>query len=467
MEIFGFQIGGKKPHEAAREKAISLSSVDGRDGGWFTVYESFAGAWQQDVQVDQTAVMAFYAVFSCITLAANDIGKLRAKLVAEDVDGIWTETTNPAFSPVLRRPNRYQNHIQFRENWIASKLSRGNTYALKQRDSRRVVTALYILDPSRVTPLVAPDGSVYYQLGDDNLANIDAVAIVPASEIIHDRMNCLFHPLVGLSPIYACGLAATQGLAAQKNSARFFTNMSRPSGILTAPGTITKDTADRLKANWELNYTGENFGKVAVLGDGLKYERISVTAVESQMLEQLKWTAEVICSCFHVPPFKIGIGQMPTYQNAEILNQIYYSDCLQSLIEQFEACMDEGLGLDTPINGRMLGVELDLDGLLRMDTATKIKTLSEGIKGAVLSPNEARKRIDLKPLPGGDSVFMQQQNWSLEQLDKRDIINDKPAVAPPPAEPEPAESDAESDAEELEDTAKAFLEKELGYVETA
>ena len=76
-------------------------------------------------------------------------------------------------------------------------------------------------------------------------------------------------------------------------------------------------------------------------------------------------------------------------------------------------------------------------------------------------------RSDLKPLPGGDSVFMQQQNWSLEQLDKRDIINDKPAVAPPPDEPEPAESDAESDAEELEDTAKAFLEKELGYVETA
>ncbi|NLX25555.1 MAG: phage portal protein [Lentisphaerae bacterium] len=427
---------GRKPHEIAREKALSLSSVDGRDGGWLTVYESFAGAWQQDVAVDQVQVMSFYAVFSCITLIANDIGKLRAKLVEQDANGIWTETTNPAFTPVLRKPNRYQNHIQFRENWMCSKLSRGNAYALKQRDSRRVVTGLYLLDPSRVTPLVAPDGSVYYQLGDDNLANIDAVAIVPASEIIHDRMNCLFHPLVGLSPIYACGLAATQGLAAQKNSARFFTNMSRPSGVLTAPGTVTQDTADRLKAKWELNYTGENFGKVAVLGDGLKYERISVTAVESQMLEQLKWTAEVVCSCFHVPPFKIGIGQMPTYQNAEILNQIYYSDCLQSLIEQFEACMDEGLGLDTPINGRMLGVELDLDGLLRMDTATKIKTLSEGIKGAVLSPNEARKRIDLKPLPGGDSVFMQQQNWSLEQLDKRDIINDKPAVAPPPAEPE-------------------------------
>ena len=39
-------------------------------------------------------------------------------------------------------------------------------------------------------------------------------------------MNCLYHPLVGLSPIYACGLAAQQGLAIQNGSTEFFGNMS-------------------------------------------------------------------------------------------------------------------------------------------------------------------------------------------------------------------------------------------------
>ena len=358
MNIFGLDIktpaGRRAELEAVKEKA--LSSVDGRDGGWFTIYESTPGAWQQDITVDQVEATGYHTVFSCITLAANDIGKLRAKLVQQDEDGIWSEINSPAFSPVLRKPNRYQNPIQFRENWITSKLSRGNTYVLKQRDARGIVTGLYILDPSRVTPLVSDDGSVFYQLGDDNLSNIDEYVIVPAREIIHDRMNCLFHPLVGLSPIYACGLAAIQGLAAQKNSTRFFTNMSRPSGVLVAPGSISKETADKLKEKWEANYSGDNFGKVAVLGDGLKYEHISMTAAEAQMLEQLKWTAEVVCSCFHIPPFKVGVGAMPTYQNAEVLNQIYYSDCLQSLIEQFEACMDEGLGLDVPTNGRMMGI---------------------------------------------------------------------------------------------------------------
>src|SRR5690606_27341874 len=100
----------------------------------------------------------------------------------------------------------------------------------KRRDRRNVVVALYVLDPTRVTPMVADDGSVFYQLRTDNLAGLGEDILVPAREIIHDRMNCLFHPLVGTSPIYASGLAATQGLNIQTNSANFFGNRSTPGG---------------------------------------------------------------------------------------------------------------------------------------------------------------------------------------------------------------------------------------------
>src|SRR5690606_33741915 len=156
--------------------------------------------------------------------------------------------------------------------------------------ARGVVAALYLLDPATVTPLVSESGDVFYQLQADNLSGVPQSVVVPASEIIHDRFNCLFHPLVGPSPIYACGLAATQGLRIQNNSARFFGNMSRPSGILTAPGAISDETAARLKASWEANYSGENIGKVAVLGDDLKYQPMSVTPEDAQLIEQLKWT---------------------------------------------------------------------------------------------------------------------------------------------------------------------------------
>ncbi|USA39628.1 phage portal protein [Pelagerythrobacter marinus] len=443
MKFFGFTI--------ARTKA--LQGVGG-NRGWGRIFESFAGAWQRNVEVDRKAVLAFHAVFSCMTLIASDIAKMRLKLVSLE-DGVWSETRSPAYSPVLRKPNAFQNRIQFYENWVLSKLRHGNTYVLKLRDNRNVVTGLVVLDPDRVTPLISTDGSVYYELQDDNLAGLDGGGVVvPQAEIIHDRFNCLFHPLVGLSPIYACGLAATQGLSIQNNSTHFFQNGSRPGGVLTAPGKIDEDNARRLKEHWDNNYTGENAGKVAILGDGLQYTPMATNAADAKMVEQLGMTAEVVCSTFHVPPYKVGVGEMPKYDNIQALNVQYYSQCLQVLIESIELCLDEGLA-----TGEELGTEFDLDGLLRMDSVTQIKVLKES--AGILAIDEMRAKLDRKPVPGGDSVYLQQQNYSLEALAKRDQKDDPFAKGTAPAPQDEAEPANDNAAEAEAQRALATIRKGL------
>lgn len=421
-----------------------LAPIDSR--GWFPIIrEAYAGAWQRNDEWTVDCVLAHHAVYACITLISNDIGKLRQKLVEFD-SGIWTETTSPSFSPVLRRPNRYQNHIQFKQWWITSKLIRGNAYALKERDNRGVVKALYLLDPCRVQVLVSEDGSIFYQLSQDNLSGIKEGegVTVPASEIIHDRMNCLFHPLVGISPIFAAGTAANIGLQIEKNSSKFFGNDSNPGGILMVPGSIPQEKANELKQRWETNYSGNNVGKVAILADGMKFQPMRMSAVDSQLIEQLKWTAQVVCSTFHVPPYMISVGDMPSYDNVEALTQQYYNQCLQSLIEEYEACMDQGLGLETPVDGSQKGVELDLDGLLRMDSKTQMETLVESTKGGIRTTNEARRKLDLPPVDGGGVIFKQQQDIPISLLAKRTDF-DQPA-------PEQVIT------EEPEDEARAFLE---------
>jgi HK97 family phage portal protein len=122
---------------------------------------------------------------------------------------------------LYKRPNAFQNRIQFFENWLNSKLCHGNTVALKIRNNAGKITELRLLDWNKVTPLVADDGSVFYQINPDNMTGIESSVTVPAREVIHDRFNCLFHPLIGLSPIYAAGLAAMQGHHIQENSAFF------------------------------------------------------------------------------------------------------------------------------------------------------------------------------------------------------------------------------------------------------
>ena len=132
-------------------------------------------------------------------------------------------------------------------------------------------------------PLVAPDGSVYYQLKKHELAGLpEGELAVPAREIIHDRWNCAFHPLVGLSPLYACGGAALEANTIQNAVTEFFSKGGRPSGLLIAPTEIDPKTAERLATTWH----SLGPGKTAIVGYGMKYQDIGTSAVDSQLTEQ-------------------------------------------------------------------------------------------------------------------------------------------------------------------------------------
>jgi HK97 family phage portal protein len=457
MKILGIQV--RSPFVKAAPVTSYVPTSDW--GGWLGWFQEwFAGAWQNNAPpVCRENVIAFWAVYACVNRIASDIAKMPINLMRETDSGVHDFVTTSPLKAVLLKPNSYQTRVQFIQQWLISKLLAGNTYCLKLRDARGVVTGLYVLCPKYVRPLVTPDGSVYYQLGIDPLSEVyDDMTIVPASEIIHDMMPALFHPLCGTSPIYACGASAAQGVAIIRNSTNFFTNMSRPSGVLTAPGAISKPTAERVKAAFEANYGGNNFGRIAVLGDGLKWEPMMMSASDAQMIEQLKWSAETVCSCFDVPPYKIGLGT-PSGGTVEALNQQYLTQCLQTHIASMELLLTEGLNL----SASAMRAAFDVDALLRMDTATRFKTWGEGIKGGFVHPNWARKKEGMQPVEGGDTPYMQQQNFPLEALSKQvpAAALPKPEPAPPAEPPDPDEDDEEVDDENVEEAFNEFLQKEM------
>lgn len=409
-----------------------LQSVQSRGGWWPIALESYAGAFQQDIEVSIDSVLTYSTVYACLSLISSDIGKMRLMLVEEHPDGTYTEYESPSFSPFLEKPNHFQSRIKFYEYWVLSKLIFGNSYVLKARDGRGVVVASYVLDPQSVRPLVAANGDVYYELKRDYLSGqtLDSL-IVPAADLMHDPHKTLYHPLVGVSPIHACGVTSTGALTIQNNSTRLFANGSRPGGVLTAPGHIDQTTAERIKTYWETEFTGENVGKVAVLGDGLKFEKMSITAEDAQLIEQLKWAAEQVCTCFQVPGHLVGVGPAPTYNNIQALNTQYYTQCLQTLIECIEITLDWGLGLaPDKIGGRKLRTKFDIDDLLRMDTATLVEAETKIVGAGIKAPNESRRRMNLPPVKGGDSPMMQNQNWSLHDLDERRLLGFKPPDMP-------------------------------------
>jgi hypothetical protein len=121
----------------------------------------------------------------------------------------------------------------------------------------------------------------------------------------------------------------------------------------------------------------------------------------------------------------------------------------------FETSLDEGLELPSG-----LGTEFDIDDLIWLDHATKTDAAQKSIGSGAVSPNEARKKYyGLGPVVGGNTPYMQQQNYSLAALAKRDADDpfSKPTPAPA-AVPTPAPDDEPADDDET--ITAAFLTKD-------
>lgn len=427
MRMLGFDIRRTK----AMEPVINWRA------GWRLITESFPGAWQQNQKVTVGDLSCYPTLYACLNRISQDIGKLPFTLQQRAKGRIWRDTDNPAYSPVLRKPNNYQTGQQFREAWILSKLIQGNTYVLKGRDARGVVTRLYVLDPCRVMPMIAENGDVYYQLNyssAQNLLPMDYPAqqmVLPASEIIHDRLNTFHHQLIGVPPLCAAHWPAAKNLNILKNATQFFANASQPGGILTAPAGMTDADAAAVKKFWDENYSGDNRGKIAVLGADMKFTSFAMNNADSQLVEQMQYSDRQICQPFGIPPYIVGVGEIPAGLKVDDVTNTYYSLALQAHIEAMEILLSEGMAVSP------LRVELDLDPLLRMDTAKRGEVWGKLANDGIATPNEGREQFGLDPLEGGDTVYMQQQDYPLDQVRQNKITQPAPP-APPPAPAPPA-----------------------------
>ncbi|MGQ7243701.1 phage portal protein [Salinicola sp. V024] len=432
MKFFGkmFSSNDETKSDTTTEKTLQhVSSNESVASGWWSrIQEPFLGAFERNQDISRKDALSFYAVSACITHISDDISKLNVNLMQRNSSDILQKTTNPAFSPVLRKPNRYQSMKQFLQAWLISKLKTGNAYIIKIRDARGVVTEMHVIDPDRVQVLIDNEsGEIFYKISGES-QSLDTVSnsgiTIAQRDMIHDRMNTIFHPLIGTSPLYACAAGTNAGTAMLNNSAAFFKNMSRPASVISGDKAIPAQHAKALAEGVKASHGGGNLGSVMVLGDGLTYTPITtISANDSQLVQQLQLSEKQVCAVFHVPHDIISSDTNSTYSNIQTRYQQYYQQALQSHIIDIENALEEGLGIG---EGSATGYEIkfDLNDLMKMDSATLVNFLKESVGAGIMTPNEARQRLSLTPIEGGNSVYLQQQNYSLQALARRDNSDD-------------------------------------------
>lgn len=400
------------------------------------VHEPFAGAWQMNRECFGPTGL-FSAVYACIAVIAGDVSKLPPKIRRRLPNGSKEDFDNHPAARVLYYPNSYQTRVDFWGQFMSSCLFTGNTYVYLVRDERGVISEMHILDPRRVRVMLAEDGSVFYHIGSEPLAELIGTAYLPARDVLHHRLLCMAHPLCGTTPLYAAGVSAMTGQTIQSNSHAFFANMSRASGVLTAPGKISLDLAARLKTEWDQNFKGGQMGRTAVLGEGMKWEPLTISAADAQLIEQLRWSVEDVARCFRVPSYMLTDASKISFKNAEQLARNYYSQTLQYHIESIEARIDLAFDLRNDIY-----CEFDLSALLRMEFDARMSAYQTAINSGVLAINEARKLEELPPVEGGDEPLVQSQYIPVS------MAGEIRAAPPPPASPPPADDPSADDPPE-------------------
>lgn len=248
--------------------------------------------------------MRVAAVYACVSLIADSIAMLPLVLYRRlPRQSREPAETHPLYWLLHRRPNRWQTTYEWLQMMAAHVLLRGNAYSYIASDARGI-TDLVPLHPDRVTAGWAPDRSIVYRYQPP-----EGPAQILLQEEVHHWRGLGSDLLCGLSPIRLHAEAIGLALAAEEQGARLYSNgMQVPGAFKIPPGVKLSDAAfERLRQQFAERYQGVgNAHKPVLLEDGLEWQKIGLTGVESQFLEARQFQRAEIASIYRIPPHMIG-----------------------------------------------------------------------------------------------------------------------------------------------------------------
>ena len=364
---------------------------------------------------------------------AKAVSQCRPKHIKTSKGKVET-LTNTTAAKVMHRPNDYETWNQWVTNAVAGMMFEGESFSLAKRDNRGNITSLHIMPAGTCSPYIAEDGSLFYSVGTNPMIAEEIDYLVPARDILHLRQYTPRHPLIGESAIKAASLSIGINVALNQNQAAFFSQMNRPSGVLTTDMQLTKDQLTQLRSAFDDQSKTWNQGGMPILSNGLKFQQLGVSSVDAQLIGSQRMSVEEIARVFGVPLPVIGDLSHATLSNVESLINMWLSISLGSTLENIERSLDRLF--DLPANE---AIDLDTAPLLRTDFMGKIDGLTKGIQGGLFTPNEGRAQMNLSDIPNGDQAFMQRQMTSLDLLKdlNQNEMKDEPqppAPTPPPEE---------------------------------
>lgn len=353
------------------------------------------------------AALQISTVWCCIDRRASTIASLPF-FAYEQVAGQKKLARESLLYQVLHEsPNSRMTPFEFWRAMIMNHDLRGNAFARLERNASGNITAMWPMPADQVEVMVLDDGAMIYQyqLGDN-------IAVLAADNVLH--LKNLGNGTTGLSKLEFMRASTDEAAKAQETASKVFGTGGKPTGILMLDRVLTPEQRNKLHATFSGMAEGST-SRLYVLEANMKYEQLSMSPEDQQLLETRKFTVEEICRWFDVPPVMVHHSNVSTWGSGieQIVDGFYKLTIRPMLVNIEQATRKRVLTAKQRSN---MSAEFALDALLRGSPTQRADLYSKNVQNGIMTRNECRQLENLPPVTGADSLTAQSNLLPLPML---------------------------------------------------
>lgn len=360
-------------------------------------YQSIFGTQQNALQLS--------TVFRCIEIISESIAVLPLGVytrngvrVKHSLDLVWRDTNNKL------------TKFEILKQLIQSVLIKGNGFIFIERNEDGSAKRLRWLESGDVNIFYEKQGNLlYYTSPIISAKKIEPINMIHLKMFSYDGIN-------GISILSIGNKAFKLGNTLENNAFSFFANGCNLSGVLSVASSLTPQQIKDIHKAWDESYV--NGSGVAVLQGNMNYQSVSNSAKENELLESREYTVKDICRWFGINPILLGLNSGSTYASLEMAQNDFV---IHTLLPWIEAIEEEfSRKLLKPSEQNDLEIVLDENYLLRMDKKTEATYYSTMVNNGLMTRNEARGKLGLEPVEGGDKLVVPFTDINQNTINKDD-----------------------------------------------
>lgn len=345
-------------------------------------------------QINANTAMQIGAVFACVRVLAESISTLPCLMYERTENGRNRADNHPIAELLRYQPNSWQTAVEFWDMMIGHAALRGNSFAEIVPGPRGFADQLVPLHPDRVTVNYLKSGIPDFEYRQPNGTK---------RNIPFDMMFWLKGPFDGMSVITAARESFGLAMATEEHAARLFGQGVQISGVLEHPERLDDEVAERIAKSFSRAYAGVgNAHRPAVLEEGMKWQKIGLTAEDSQFIQSRKFQRSEIAMWFRIPPHMIGDLERATFSNIEHQGIEFVVHTLRPWLVRIE----QAIRRDLILAPRRYFSKFLVDGLLRGDQKSRYEAYHWGIIDGHITRNEVRELENRNPKDGLDDPLI-------------------------------------------------------------